>query len=318
MATFGDLLRSTTAHLNRRGLPLAISVLLFGCVSIALWVLALRTLNAHVMNGLEKVLGRESAARIERQVRSIGSQADIEGFGAAVLEEAETVLRDVPRDKQADLLLSAVLGSMRSALPQFLLIGFALVALWLWVRAFFLVLACRPKDDWWPMMLRALRLLPRLLGVWLTLWSCLMLWYLLLGMLFVPFLPSAFIPIMVIGVSVAIYIAPRVVLAPVYAVQDGRGIAESMQRSLRVSDGRWARILGSLVAMMALVWLATMLAQIMVNLLVRLALPFSVFALFLGQVMTFIALIAAAYRTVFLVKLKEDLTQATSQTAPRR
>jgi reverse gyrase len=58
----------------------------------------------------------------------------------------------------------------------------------------------------------------------------------------------------------------------------------------------------------AVTWIGTTLASILLNIIIRIALPFTPFAVYIGQLMILFTMLAMAYRIFFVVHLKDAVS----------
>lgn len=306
MITFPQLLRQTTAHCNRRGRQLSIAVLAFGTVSIVLWILAVRIGMAESMAQLQTILGPEATARIQAQIGTIGSQQDLEQIGMTISSEIAQKVKSLPPEKQDEMMWTMTAQAFMGAFSRILPILIFMSLFWIFSRAFFLMLgAAKGEEDFLPMVMSTLRILPRLIGVRLLTACLLFLWIPVVSFAVLFVFPAGVLVVMIAGMIFAIVAGPRLVFAPVILIQDHVGIRESFRRSFRISAGQWKRVVLNTIGVGAVVWLGTGVCQIVVNLFIKITLPFSPYALLLGQMMTFVTFMGVAYSTAFTVRLKE-------------
>lgn len=308
MATFPDLLRLTTAHCNRRGKQLAISVLLFGSVSILLWILTSQSIISEGTRQLTALLGPEAVTRIEQKIEGMAGRPDGEAMVNVFRQELNAKLGDIPRDEKIAILINVGIRGSIAALPTIglgvLLIAFC--TLWSW--AFWLVLGAGSEASWWTMMTQALRLMPRLLALIILLFCITVLWIPVVAVAVGIVVPVVLPVLLVAEIVFAGYLWPRLLLSPMILAQDRTTVINAIRRSIKLSKRRWFRIVGNIIGVGAVVWLGTFIARILLNMLVQVALPVSPYAVFLWQVLTYILLIGSAYRTVFAMRLKEELS----------
>ncbi len=307
MVTFPQLLRQTTAHCNHRGRQLATGVLVFGSISVVLWILAVRIGMTEGIAQLQTILGPEATARVQTQIGMIGSQQDVERIGMVISNEIAQKVKSLPQAEQEEMMLTMFLQAAGTAFTRILPIVLAMTLFWIVGRAFFLVLGAGPDEEFLPMVRRAVRLLPRLILLWLLIACTLFLWIPVLSFGFMFIFPPAVFLVILAGIIFAIVAGPRLILAPVILVQDGTGIRESIRRSFHISAGQWKRIVFAVIGVGAVIWLGTGVCQIVVNLLIKFTIPFSPYALLLGQIMTFVMFTGVAYRSSFTARLKENI-----------
>jgi hypothetical protein len=75
-----------------------------------------------------------------------------------------------------------------------------------------------------------------------------------------------------------------------------------------LAKGKWLRIVGNLLGVGAVTWIGTTLASILLNIIIRIALPFTPFAVYIGQLMILFTMLAMAYRIFFVVHLKDAVS----------
>ena len=301
---FSDLLRQTTAQCNSRGKQLAVGVLAFGIVSIILWLLLLSMASKAGVKELTALLGPAPVARIAytmKSSRDAGLTAD------AINRELQEKFGTLPQQEQVTIIGAAAIHWFKDVQAVLVPLGLLLIFLWLWSWAYFLVLAAGPDIPWWPMALLSLRWLPRLITLFFLVACMLFLWVLPLVALCLLLYPPLSLLVVLAGVVTMIVLGPRLVLAPVILIHDRAAIRQSIRKSIRESQGRWWKIVLYLLGVGAVVWIGVTFAQIIVNLLIRLALPFSSQAIFISQVMVLVTIVGAAYRKVFLVKLRQTI-----------
>lgn len=309
MTTFTDLLRQTTTRCNARGKQLAITVLLLGSISLVLWIIAWRVAMVEGLRHMEAFLGPEASARIEMQMQSIGRPDDMQRIGMSIAKAMEERLASIPEAEQKDVLGAVLLRFGADVFPFFFVISVIMCFLFLWSRAFFLLLGAGANMAWWPMAKKSLALIPGLIGVWFVISAITALWIPIVALPAAMILPDLVPLVIFIALVNAAVFWPRLAFAPVILVQDTRSIVDSVRRSFAASKGQWLRIVLNLIGVSAVAWIGTTVAQFILNILIRITVAFSPYAFLLGQIMTFVLLLAAAYRTVFLVELKQAITK---------
>ncbi len=315
MLTFPDLLRRTFTDCNRAGKPLGIAVLITGGITVLLtmflWQMALGT----GVRELGRILGPEETTRLEERAWSAGSTSGMQQAVMEAVQALEVKLNTMTEEEKAAALQMAMAGFFTDVLP--VLSGFAVLSflLGLWSRSFFLVLGVRGHGNFGTLAIDAFAWMLPLLGVGALIVLAMGAWVALsvvagfvLGMILSE---SAGVLVAVpLAIGGLLFVGPRLVLAPVMLLQDRTGVMESIRRSIRVTKGRWLKVFGNLLGAGAMVWIAVFAVQIVVSMLARVAQPFPPAPLVIGQVMTFVGLVGAAYQTVFLVRLKETIASA--------
>lgn len=148
---------------------------------------------------------------------------------------------------------------------------------------FFLLLAGRPHASTIERVLRLPAETIRMIG--------LLLWYFVRSLLWLPF----------VGILIAFFVTPRLVLAPAVFSKGKTGIFQSFRESMKATRGHWFFIVFSLIAAflfsIAFLWFCVVVVSLL-----------TLFSMKLGFLVWLTALmLIVAFSTFFFVKLEEGL-----------
>lgn len=303
--SFPSLLRATTAQCNRHGKILAVAVLCLGALAIMGQVVFIRVLTAESLRHAERLLAAEEWQQVQSAIDATGGTADPQAVLAVTLPALERAVAVVDPAERERVIVSAVVTSLRREWTALSIVAILSCIVGLYGRVFFLVLGAArgtlPLPD---AARRAARALPGILAIGLLALLLTAPWPFLLGFLFARTWPAG-VPLALFGLIPAVLYLPRLAIAPAIYVQDQPGIRESVRRSLEQTKSQWLRITGYLLGAGAVVWIGVSVAQVAVNLLVRLASPIDAAAFWISSVMAFVVVLGKAYTMVFTVRLKE-------------
>lgn len=120
-------------------------------------------------------------------------------------------------------------GLLRFVLPTVGISMLIVIAIGLLAKSYYLVVAVRGFSDPAAAFQSAAGSIVRLIGLWI--------WMFLRSFAWIP----------VIGIVTAIVIGPRLILAPIYLLEQGKGITESTRMSYAATSGWWGKIFGHLL-----------------------------------------------------------------------
>ncbi len=310
MTTFPTLLRKTYADCIRVRKPIGIAILITGGITVLLSVFVWQIAVGAGVRELGKILGPEKAAEIEQHAWAAGTSSGMQQVIMEVGQAMEVKLASMSEEEKDVAIETVMTGFFTDVFP--VMAGFALLAiiLTLWNRSFFLVLGVRGKGKFGEVAADAFAWMLPLLGVGI-LTSLLVIAWVIVSMLVAAIVGAVLSPIVGFVVAVplmiggALYLGPRLALAPVILFQDRAGVIGSLKRSFRMTEGKWWKVFSNLLGAGAMVWIVLFAIQIIVNILARVAMPFPPAPFIIGQMMVFASLAGAAYSTVFVVRLKE-------------
>ena len=312
MTTFPDLLRKTYVDCNRARKPIGIAILITGGITILLSVFVWQIAVGAGVRELGKILGPEKAAEIEQHAWAAGTSSGMQQVMMEVGEAMEARLAAMTEEEKAAAIESVTTGFFTDVFPVMAGFGLLTIILTLWNRSFFLVLGVRGKGDFGTLAGDAFAWMLPLLGLGI-LSTLIVLAWVLVSMIVAAAAGVLLSPIAGIVIAVplilggALFLGPRLALAPVILFQDRVGVLGSLKRSIRMTEGKWWKVFGNLLGAGAMVWIVLFAFQIVLNILARAAIPFPPVPFIIGQLMAFASLAGAAYSTVFLVRLKETL-----------
>jgi len=113
----------------------------------------------------------------------------------------------------------------------------------------------------------------------------------------------SFVWIPLLGFVIAIFIGPRLALAPVILLRENKGVLESTRQSYTMSRGYWGKITGNLLVMALCVWVVMMIALVAAG-------AITAFVPVLGMtIMSVLQYVSMAYGTIFTVRLSDTILQ---------
>jgi hypothetical protein len=317
MATFPQLLKRSYADCNKVAKPLTIAVLIVGCAYIVMNFIVWGTVFTKGLTHVGEILGPDAAAVIQQQVTMGTPGPQMEQAMNGLAAQLQLKLAGMPEEEQAKLIFGHMITFFASVGP--ILIGFGI--LWMviqwWYNAFVLVLGTKGKKSFgataseafsWMLPLVGLGLLTALMYLAISGITVLAsIFLLMLSQSAGGDVPTLAIPVVIAGVLGVLFLAIRLVFAPVALVQDKLGIVESLRKSFRITKGKFWRIVGNLIGLAAVIWLVTFVVSMIISFVVGIAATFSPLALFVGQITVFVTLLVTAYSTIFTIRLKEDI-----------
>ncbi len=308
MTTFPDLLTKSATDLNRARKPLGIAVLIVGCITIVVTLVLWRSAVQSGVREIGALLGPDVANRLEEQAAFATNGPQMEALMREVGQDMMEKFKAMPEEQQVMMIGQSFGRIFADILP--LLFGFIVFSsiVSLWLNSFFLLLSIRRSATFKALAGEAITWMLPLLGLGMLIGIG------LFALVFVPMLLGSLLrnPYVsalgtVLGFAGLIYLIPRLLFAPVILIQDKAGIRGSIRRSLILTDGKWWKVVGNSIGMCAMVWIAVFILQFLVNVLISIASHGIPFAFLLWYVLIFAGIIAKAYGTVFMVRLKESL-----------
>jgi hypothetical protein len=192
---------------------------------------------------------------------------------------------------------SARMHMLRVVAPYLGVLLLFMFALYACMGTYFLLFGLKRSPDARVLFSQTAAKVIPLVGVWF--WTILrsFMWIPVLGALFPPLLlvliPAAF----VLGL---VYI-PRLMLAPVILLEQGKGVRESVALSMERSKGSWGKIVGNMLVVSLLLFAVGLVLGIATSRLV------AVSPVFHGLLGAFISTILFAYKTTFYASLSQGI-----------
>ncbi len=307
MLSFPALLGRTTSLCNRLGSAIAYGTVVFGLLTIAVQIGQWRTVLVPVGNILREFSSEQEYAAIVAKTENLrygpeGLQEQV-ARGLELLDKKATAMEPDKRE----LYLAALLDRVsRELLPVVAGFTFLLLLVHGAARAFFLTVAGRRIGGFSAALPEALRVLLPLMGVWIAVGVCSLLWlafaFLMLGVVW----PQGFIVGILLLVASA-WLYPRLALAPAILAEEGRGILESLRLSFERTRGRWGYVVLNLLGIGAMMWMVTTIAEGAVGQLASMVLTRSPFGVFLYWLLPLLLVLKTAYDMAFNIELSRSL-----------
>lgn len=219
----GSLLSDTWSFTQKHWMPLAVGAVVFGLVMGVFQVNLRNSVSSRVGMMMEDV--GMNADKMQDALRNMqaGDEEAMEEFGKQVAgmegADVEAMMR-----KQAKGAFSAILPAVGlSALVSFLV---SIAGM-----AYFLGVALKPEMKTADAAKQAVATTLPLLGLWV--------WAFLRSFAWIPF----------IGVIFAIYYMPRFIAAPLYLVEQKKGVLESVTMSIAATKFYWGKIIGNAIVL---------------------------------------------------------------------
>jgi hypothetical protein len=285
---------------------LAVSVITFGCLFVVLWGIALPPVFQASHHQLVNVFGDDGAARIEMHMGERGARGD--ALSDAFDQEIRKKFGNIPDEEKGRMMMNIVMRTLREAKVPLMLLVTCSAVLGLIIHSFFFAIGANADTKWSAVLRRTGRLIPRMIGLWLLLFCLFVVWIPILAFIAVFIRPILVLFVVAAAVGLAAWFGPRLVFAPVLLAQGKTSILQSIRKSVALAKGKWLRIVGNLLGVGAVTWIGTTLASILLNIIIRIALPFTPFAVYIGQLMILFTMLAMAYRIFFVVHLKDAVS----------
>ncbi|MDD3897218.1 MAG: hypothetical protein PHU04_05295 [Candidatus Peribacteraceae bacterium] len=204
------------------------------------------------------------------------------GDEAAFNEFAGAMQQFGGSEEQQEMLTGAIFSMYKKLLPMMGVSMLLMCVISLIASAYFLLIALNEKVTFQEALAGAPRLIIPLF--------LLSLWIFLRTFMWIPF----------IGIITVIILGPRFALSPVLLVRDHKGVLESAKLSYEKTKGFWGKILGNMIVVSIVLFIAQLLAGFVLSLLgMRIA----------GLLLPVAQMLMTAFITIFIVKLALTVEQ---------
>lgn len=226
---FGTLFKDSWAFAQDHMVVLLAGIAVFGVITL---LLALQT-GAQVAGGM-KVMGVDVTRMNELRDKAMhGDQAASQELSAM----AEAM-------NQPGALQERTVSGLAMILPAIGLISIVIALIHLLSASYFLVIAVKGTKDIGMVVKDAVKFVFPVLGLWI--------WIFLRSFAWIPF----------VGPFIAIAIGPRFTIAPIYLMENGKGIMESATMSYKVTAGYWGKIFGNMLLLAVIFWAALLILNV--------------------------------------------------------
>lgn len=261
-----------------------IGAVLFGTLSAILLAVSNKKVEMGMLGSMER-MGLNQQEMMDLQVRIQAGDEAAMAEAQAKMEEFGEKLEGMSDEERGTFFATEGMAMFRKMLPVMgigllisILIGTA-------AQAYFLLLALGKGKDAIAILNGVPKLFLPLLGVWL--WSVL----------------RSFIWIPILGLIPAIILGPRFLLAPIILVREGKGVLESVQSSYVRTSGYWGKIIGNLIVVALVCFLAMIVLGLLSPVFSMIA---PVISLWYGAV---VKQVASAFMVVFAVALAKTIME---------
>ena len=297
-ALLGQLLSETTQYAKAHWQPLLVGAVVFGVI----------------LGGLNMVLGAQTALSVQRGMDNMDVDVErmeelsgrIEAGDEAALDELEAMLEDSFGDMTDQQMMqqgAAVAGQMA---PAILLGALVSMLFGFLAHAYYSLVAVEGKDMS-ATIGRATKVMLPLAGVSILSFLRTFVWLPLLGLILVATNPLAFfwlLPIIVIAcVALGLLFGPRFIASSLIYLAEGKGVSASVSESYRRTNGYWGKIVGNLLVMGLILFVASFVINMVLGIVLSSVPPA---LMILSQV---VAQIFMAISTVFTVRLSHTILQ---------
>lgn len=279
-APLGILLSQTSSFTQKHWQPLLLGAVVFGLVTGALHM----NLQKTAMNGMNTMMqGMETGA---------GSMQDImEKMQAGDEEAAEEFAKQMQAMGEGgeEMMKKQAMGMVGSMLPA---VGMSVLVTMLvsfLATTYFVLVALHPEKPLGETVTAIFPVLLPMLGLWL--------WAFVRSFAWIP----------VIGIIFAIVFMPRFVAAPLYLIEQKKGVFESVRLSMQTTRFYWGKIVGNLIVLGLLLFVASVVLGI-----VSAMIPGAMVG---GLAMAVVQQFLAGVCTVFSVQLARTVMQNPVQVA---
>lgn len=221
-ATVSELFLGITSLLLSKKMPVAVATLSFAML-LAVGAAALQFRTQHIEDQLMTELSMDEetfVTALEKQILEISEMEFPEFVQTTGYHFGPNAVHGSPAEEY-----KLALRYLRRTMPFVLAkIGFDIVVMFI-ASVFFLLLCTNGSQSAY----ESARKLP---GALIPM-MCLIFWMLVRSLIWVP----------LVGPAIALYMAPRLALAPVFLASGEAGIRESVQLSMKRTSGHWVSIL---------------------------------------------------------------------------
>jgi hypothetical protein len=307
MDTLPSLLSRSLRLCNSRGTALAAGVAVFGVLIVLLQAGLWSQLTRGVAAETSAYLGPQAYAEVQTHAeRETYTPDDASALSAAVWKRVDADTKGLTPDARNAAVARVALRFLRIIVPAIALFGGLVWLIGLFAKAFFLTLFTRRPLFLSDAVVLTVRAFPGLLLIWLLQWLQSCLW-----LLYVFALLSALHPAFLLGMLVTVFpvlaLYPRLLFAPVIRLEEGKTVRQSMRLSFTRTRKKWLLTVVPLVGLMAVLWMASNLVNLLLASLAAAVLQYSPLAEKLFWLVPILVLVLTAYRLAFIVELQKDV-----------
>lgn len=271
--SLGTLLKASFEMYKTKFVPIGIGAVIFGVLTYGAQLYfqqaAISSMQGNPYANLDRL--EQLADRAER-----GDQAALQ----ELMEQAGMMENGTLSSE--DLMNKMAMDMMRGVLPTFSVFLLLTVIISVIAGAYYLVLSTDPLATAQTAAAKTPQLFLPLLGVWV--WS------------FV----RSFVWVPIIGVIIAIVLGPKLMLAPVILVRENASVFDSVKLSLERSRGYWGKIVGNVLVLGLILWVAMLAVGVPLSLMADTSTAILAVSLIVGY-------IVSAYSMMFIVKLADTI-----------
>lgn len=285
--SLGDLLRGSLDCCTQHWKLLLIGALIFGVLSTAAQLALRASLSDHMMNALFDM--RSQLERMEDFSEKLPGMPP---------EEADNAINSMMESMGEGMMNSSVRWQLLSIVAPRLGV-YALVTLLIWVFAdtYFLLFALKKSENALMLFSQAGAKMISMMGVWIWCIGRSFVWIPVLSVFFPPLLLVLFPAAIILGVIRL----PRLLLAPIIFLQEGKGVRDSSELSMEKSKGYWGKIVGNMLVVGLLLFVVGIVAGMATGSL------YSVSPVLQGFLGAFISQILFGYKITFYAFLAQGI-----------